>query len=62
MDRFIDQWKNGRQLYDINLKSNMDRFIALTVFLTNNQNRHLKSNMDRFIDTHTPVARRHFLI
>ena len=35
------------------LKSNMDRFIALTSFTDALTNVHLKSNMDRFIGSST---------
>ena len=50
MDRFIDCVKSDLQYDLLNLKSNMDRFIALTSFTDALTNVHLKSNMDRFID------------
>ena len=49
MDRFIVD-TNGRLLdLDIDLKSNMDRFIETCEVMTQCKYLYLKSNMDRFI-------------
>ena len=48
MDRFIELVDNLFTDLKTNLKSNMDRFIALLPFLFTLP-KHLKSNMDRFI-------------
>ena len=41
---------------EVDLKSNMDRFIVVVILKTLHPIHHLKSNMDRFIDV------KHFLI
>ena len=47
---------NLKNCYDNYLKSNMDRFIVLSISTTDFPQRHLKSNMDRFIDFCADVA------
>ena len=50
MDRFIANKKQARETQNINLKSNMDRFIVYWGFDGIKSIKDLKSNMDRFID------------
>ena len=49
MDRFIDFFIRIKTRFYINLKSNMDRFIAESKIKMYCQFLNLKSNMDRFI-------------
>ncbi len=49
MDRFIVKIDEDKALDLLNLKSNMDRFIGLGLYLHFNSDDNLKSNMDRFI-------------
>ena len=49
MDRFIAVLTGKLAITLLHLKSNMDRFIESTQFVTHCQMIHLKSNMDRFI-------------
>ena len=50
MDRFIAPQNYIPYIPKYNLKSNMDRFIAILKTIVNNLFQYLKSNMDRFID------------
>ena len=50
MDRFIELSKKIFISLDCDLKSNMDRFIAVVIIPWARQYVNLKSNMDRFID------------
>ena len=50
MDRFIEYMRNTHCESHVNLKSNMDRFIAKTALFLLLLIPHLKSNMDRFIE------------
>ena len=49
MDRFIDNAKIDLKTFCDYLKSNMDRFIGLTILARYILYSYLKSNMDRFI-------------
>ena len=49
MDRFIGFFNILCKQYDIHLKSNMDRFIAVECESRASSIHYLKSNMDRFI-------------
>ena len=49
MDRFIDKINPELFIRQINLKSNMDRFIVYYFFFCRSCQIYLKSNMDRFI-------------
>ena len=50
MDRFIVLFLLCNVLKDVNLKSNMDRFIAVSDKGACDRGCNLKSNMDRFIE------------
>ena len=50
MDRFIVPKGGEFSEQKANLKSNMDRFIGLSIFGSYCRLHNLKSNMDRFID------------
>ena len=50
MDRFIGDKRSWKEIAFINLKSNMDRFIASVARTVVAGITYLKSNMDRFIE------------
>ena len=49
MDRFIDTNHHNLNIFDTDLKSNMDRFIECMCAVSCSPLYNLKSNMDRFI-------------
>ena len=58
MDRFIDTNHHNLNIFDTDLKSNMDRFIECMCAVSCSPLYNLKSNMDRFIDSSGNTAQR----